>query len=67
MKDDRRGLARRPLILPHEVLRMRAGERIVFTAGNAPLRCGRAIWFRREDMRTCVGHNRFNSNIKSSE
>ncbi|TBB81073.1 Ti-type conjugative transfer system protein TraG [Rhizobium ruizarguesonis] len=52
-------LSRRPLILPHEVLRMRADEQIVFTAGNAPLRCGRAIWFRREDMKACVGDNRF--------
>ncbi|HQS45513.1 MAG: Ti-type conjugative transfer system protein TraG [Rhizobiales bacterium 24-66-13] len=52
-------LARRPLILPHEVLRMRADEQIVFTAGNPPLRCGRAIWFRRRDMRSCVGENRF--------
>lgn len=52
-------LAARPLILPHEVLRMRADEQIVFTAGNAPLRCGRAIWFRREDMKACVGTNRF--------
>lgn len=55
-------LARRPLILPHEVLRMRADEQIVFTAGNPPLRCGRAIWFRREDMRSCVGENRFHRN-----
>ncbi|MBW9081136.1 Ti-type conjugative transfer system protein TraG [Rhizobium pusense] len=52
-------LNRRPLILPHEVLRMRGDEQIVFTAGNAPLRCGRAIWFRREDMKACVGENRF--------
>lgn len=52
-------LSPRPLILPHEVLRMRADEQIVFTSGNAPLRCGRAIWFRREDMMTCVGYNRF--------
>jgi type IV secretion system protein VirD4 len=52
-------LSRRPLILPHEVLRMRADEQIVFTAGNAPLRCGRAIWFRRNDMRSCVTANRF--------
>ena len=44
-------LAARPLILPHEVLRMRADEQIVFTAGNPPLRCGRAIWFRRNDMK----------------
>ncbi|TDW34011.1 Ti-type conjugative transfer system protein TraG [Rhizobium gallicum] len=54
-------LAARPLIQPHEVLRMRADEQIVFTAGNAPLRCGRAIWFRRQDMRTCVAKNRFKS------
>ncbi|WP_174021931.1 Ti-type conjugative transfer system protein TraG (plasmid) [Agrobacterium fabrum] len=52
-------LSRRPLILPHEVLRMRADEQIVFTSGNAPLRCGRAVWFRREDMKACVGENRF--------
>ncbi|MCS3585640.1 type IV secretory pathway TraG/TraD family ATPase VirD4 [Bradyrhizobium elkanii USDA 61] len=43
-------LARRPLIMPHEVLRMRTDEQIIFTAGNPPLRCGRAIWFRRADM-----------------
>ncbi|WP_434730692.1 Ti-type conjugative transfer system protein TraG [Rhizobium binae] len=52
-------LASRPLIQPHEVLRMRADEQIVFTAGNAPLRCGRAIWFRRSDMKHSVGENRF--------
>ncbi|NTI46428.1 type IV secretory system conjugative DNA transfer family protein, partial [Rhizobium rhizogenes] len=52
-------LSRRPLILPHEVLRMRSDEQIVFTSGNPPLRCGRAIWFRREDMKACVGENRF--------
>lgn len=55
-------LAARPLIQPHEVLRMRADEQIVFTAGNAPLRCGRAIWFRRGDMKACVAGNRFHSN-----
>jgi type IV secretion system protein VirD4 len=52
-------LAARPLIQPHEVLRMRADEQIVFTAGNPPLRCGRAIWFRRNDMKSCVAENRF--------
>lgn len=52
-------LAARPLIQPHEVLRMRTDEQIVFTAGNPPLRCGRAIWFRREDMKPCVQENRF--------
>lgn len=52
-------LSVRRLILPHEVMRMRADEQIVFTAGNAPLRCGRAIWFRREDMKSVVGKGRF--------
>lgn len=52
-------LASRPLIQPHEVLRMRADEQIVFTGGNAPLRCGRAMWFRRHDMTSRVGDNRF--------
>ena len=59
-------LAARPLIQPHEVLRMRADEQIVFTAGNAPLRCGRAIWFRRNDMESCVGQNRFHRSSTSS-
>ncbi|MCX8570812.1 Ti-type conjugative transfer system protein TraG [Aminobacter sp. MET-1] len=52
-------LYRRPLILPDEVMRMRSDEQIVFTAGNPPLRCGRAVWFRRDDMRACVAKNRF--------
>ncbi|MGF9566881.1 Ti-type conjugative transfer system protein TraG [Neorhizobium sp. BT27B] len=52
-------LAARPLIQPHEVMRMRADEQIVFTAGNAPLRCGRAIWFRRKDMIECISNNRY--------
>lgn len=52
-------LSSRRLILPHEVMRMRTDEQIVFTAGNAPLRCGRSIWFRRADMTSIVGKNRF--------
>jgi type IV secretion system protein VirD4 len=42
---------------------MRADEQIVFTSGNAPLRCGRAVWFRREDMKACVGQNRFHKTL----
>jgi len=52
-------LSRRPLILPHEITQMRGDEQIVFTAGNPPLRCGRAIYFRRKDMTACVVSNRF--------
>ena len=58
-------LSRRPLILSHEVLRMRADEQIVFTSGNPPLRCGRAIWFRRDDMKACVGESRFQPEKKA--
>ena len=58
-------LSNRRLMLPHEVMRMRLDEQIVFTAGNAPLRCGRAIWFRREDMRSIVGENRFHAGGKT--
>jgi len=58
-------LSSRRLILPHEVMRMRLDEQIVFTAGNAPLRCGRAIWFRREDMKACVNGNRFHTAVKT--
>lgn len=54
-----RQLSRRPLILPHEITQMRADEQIVFTSGNPPLRCGRAIYFRRKDMTACVASNRF--------
>jgi type IV secretion system protein VirD4 len=52
-------LARRPLLLAHEVMQMRTDEQIVFTAGNPPLRCGRAIYFRRKEMTAIVGSNRF--------
>ncbi len=57
-------LSRRSLILPHEVLGMRGDEQVVFTSGNPPLRCGRAIWFRRDDMKACVGQNRFHREEK---
>jgi type IV secretion system protein VirD4 len=56
-------LAARRLILPHEVLQMRADEQVIFTAGNPPLRCGRAIYFRRADMLGCVGTNRFHADM----
>ncbi|AYG64255.1 MULTISPECIES: Ti-type conjugative transfer system protein TraG [Rhizobium] len=58
-------LAARPLIQPHEVLRMRADEQIVFTAGNPALRCGRAIWFRRRDMKDCINGKSFQWGRKS--
>ena len=59
-------LSQRPLILPHEVTQMRADEQIVFISGNAPLRCGRALYFRRPEMRQWVGENRFSGNEPGS-
>ena len=51
---------RRPLILPHEVTQtMRADEQAVIVHGHPPLRCGRALYFRRSDMRDLVGANRY--------
>jgi type IV secretion system protein VirD4 len=56
-------LQSRPLIRPEEVLRdMRADEQIVLVKNRAPIRCGRAIYFRRKDMRSslfAIAHIRF--------
>jgi type IV secretion system protein VirD4 len=50
----------RNLILPHEVVQnMRADEQIIMVRGQPPLRCGRAIYFRRPEMVAEVGSNRF--------
>ncbi|WP_298822814.1 type IV secretory system conjugative DNA transfer family protein, partial [uncultured Roseibium sp.] len=54
-----RQLSQRPLIQPHEVLQMRSDEQIIFTSGNEPLRCGRAMFFRRNDMTGKVSASRF--------
>ncbi len=59
-------LSARPLIQPHEVLRMRTDEQIVFTAGHPPLRCGRAIWFRRKEMIASVVENRFHKTARDT-
>lgn len=51
---------RRPLIMPHEIVQtMRADEQIVIIKGRRPLRCGRAISFRRPDLTKAIGANRF--------
>jgi type IV secretion system protein VirD4 len=52
-------LSQRPLILPHEVTQMRSDEQIVLTSGNPPLRCGRAVYFRRPEMLRVVGQLNF--------
>lgn len=51
---------KRRLILPHEILQdMRGDEQLVFVSGRPPLRCGRAIYFRRPEMVETVTENRF--------
>ena len=55
-----RSYASRDLIMPQEVMQdMRADDQIVFVKGQRPIRCGRAIFFRRPEMRALVGESRF--------
>ncbi len=50
----------RPLILPHEVTQtMRQDEQIIIVQGHSPIRCGRAMYFRRKDMNKAAKPNRF--------
>ncbi|WP_375657029.1 Ti-type conjugative transfer system protein TraG [Bartonella sp. CM120XJJH] len=50
----------RALILPHEVIQeMRQDEQIILMQGHPPLRCGRAIYFRRKEMLAAAAKNRF--------
>lgn len=51
---------RRPLIMPHEITQsMRKDEQIIIVQGHSPVRCGRAIYFRRKDMNAATKPNRF--------
>ncbi len=51
---------KRLLIEPAEILQdLRADEQIVIRAGSRPIRCGRAIFFRRPDLAAQVAENRF--------
>ena len=47
------------LIRPEEVRTMRADEAIIFRRGAAPLRCGRAIYFRRPELLAQLSADRF--------
>ncbi len=53
---------KRSLILPHEIMQdMRSDEQLVFVTNQPPIRTGRAIYFRRNDMVSKVKSNRFSS------
>jgi type IV secretion system protein VirD4 len=59
-KSENLNVQRRPLILPHEITQsMRKDEQIIIVQGNNPIRCGRAIYFRRKDMDKAAKANRF--------
>jgi type IV secretion system protein VirD4 len=49
----------RPLITPGELRLMRADEAIVLPAGGLPMRCGRAVWFRRPELQRLIKTSRF--------
>ena len=57
---ENRSEIRRALIRPEEIIQdTRADEAFVLVRGAKPLRCGRAIYFRRPDMTPFVAANRF--------
>ncbi|MCL6230280.1 Ti-type conjugative transfer system protein TraG [Bartonella bilalgolemii] len=50
----------RPLIYPHEITQaMRRDEQIILVQGQPPIRCGRSIYFRRNDLIVLTKENRF--------
>jgi type IV secretion system protein VirD4 len=49
----------RPLITPDELRLMRADEAVVIPTGGLPMRCGRAIWFRRAELQRLLKTSRF--------
>lgn len=53
-------LHKRALIMPDEIINtMRRDEQILCVPGIEPIRCGRPIYFRRDDMKKLVKENRF--------
>ena len=62
-KSENVSFQRRPLIMPHEITQsMRKDEQIIIVQGHSPIRCGRAIYFRRKDMGAAANANRFVGN-----
>jgi type IV secretion system protein VirD4 len=59
-RSENRSEVKRALIKPYELLQdTRADEAFVLLRGARPLRCGRAIWFRRPEWQGLLGENRF--------
>ena len=67
-RSDSRSEIRRALIKPEEIIQdTRADEAFVLVRGARPLRCGRAIYFRRPDMAPLVAANRFHPQRDAAE
>ena len=59
-RSETRGEVRRALIKPEELRNdTRSDEAFVLVGGSKPLRCGRAIWFRRPEWAGLVQASRF--------
>ena len=59
-RSENRSEVKRALIKPDELIQdTRSDEAFVLVRGNKPLRCGRAIWFRRPEWLSLVKANRF--------
>ena len=62
-RSENRSEMKRALIKPEELMQdTRADEAFVVMRGSPPLRCGRAIYFRRSEWANLVGKNRFHKN-----
>jgi len=67
-RSENRSEIRRALIRPEEIIQdTRADEAFVLVRGARPLRCGRAIYFRRPDMTPLVADNRFHARRDAAE
>jgi len=59
-RSENRSEVKRALIKPDELTQdTRTDEAFVLVRGSKPLRCGRAVWFRRPEWLTLVEANRF--------
>ena len=67
-RSENRAEIKRALIKPDELLQdTRADEAFVIVRGARPLRCGRAVWFRRPEWAGLVGANRFHREAANSQ
>ena len=67
-RSENRSEIKRALIKPEEIIQdSRVDEAFVMIRGSPPLRCGRAIYFRRRDWDGLVGKNRFHRDADAAE